>query len=79
VESNRKVPHGVGVAGLRSRLARTLRAHRKARGWTQEEAAERAHLNPRLYQKLEQGEVNTTLRTLERLAQAYEVDVRTLF
>ena len=47
-------------------------------GWTQEQAAERARMNPRHYQKLEEGSVNATLRTLERLCLAFSVDVRDL-
>jgi hypothetical protein len=33
----------------------------------------------RHYQKLEEGSVNATLRTLERLSKAFRVDVRELF
>ena len=36
-------------------------------------------MNPRHYQKLEEGSVNATLRTLERLAKAFKVDVAKLF
>lgn len=35
-------------------------------------------MNLRLYQKVEAGEVNTTLRTLERLAGAFGVDAARL-
>lgn len=64
---------------LQARLARRLRALRDARDWTQELAAERAQLNARHYQKLEEGSVNVTLRTLERLCRAFGVDVGELF
>lgn len=60
---------------LQARLARSARQLRLARGWTQEQAAENAFLNPRHYQKLEQGGVNVTLDTLERLCNAFGVDV----
>jgi DNA-binding XRE family transcriptional regulator len=33
----------------------------------------------RHYQKLEEGSVNATLRTLRRLCQGFRVDVRALF
>lgn len=36
-------------------------------------------MNPRHYQKLEEGSVNATLRTLERLCSALGVDVQDLF
>ncbi len=65
--------------GLRSRLARSARRLRSARGWTQEEAAEKAHLNPRHYQKIEDGVVNVTLKTIEQLCHAFGVDVPALF
>jgi transcriptional regulator with XRE-family HTH domain len=64
---------------LRARLAASARRLRSARGWTQEEAAEAASLNPRHYQKIEEGSVNLTLNTLERLSAAFGVDVRELF
>ena len=64
---------------LQARLAAGLRRERSRQGWTQERAAELAGLNPRYYQKLEEGTVNVTLRTLERLSRAYGVDVGRLF
>lgn len=64
---------------LSSRLAKSVSKLRASRGWTQEYVAERAGMNPRHYQKLEEGSVNVTLRTLERLASAFRVDVRDLF
>ena len=64
---------------LQARLAAGLRRERSRQGWTQERAAELAGLNPRHYQKLEEGTVNVTVRTLERLCRAYGVDVGRLF
>lgn len=64
---------------LRQRLARSVGKLRSARGWSQEEAAEQAGLNPRHYQKIEEGSVNVTLTTLERLCRAFAVDVVRLF
>lgn len=64
---------------LRSRLAGSARRLRSARGWTQEDAAEKAHLAPRHYQKIEDGAVNVTLKTIEQLCHAFGVDVRELF
>lgn len=64
---------------LRARLARAARRLRSARSWTQEQAAEAARLNPRHYQKVEEGTVNVTVNTLERLCAAFGVDVGELF
>ena len=64
---------------IQVRLGRVLRRERTRRKWTQENAAEHAHMNPRHYQKLEEGTVNVTVRTLVRLANAFGLDVRDLF
>ncbi len=64
---------------LQLRLAQALREIRARKTWTQERAAEHAGMNPRHYQKLEDGSVNATLRTLERLQRAFDVDIRELF
>jgi len=48
---------------------------RARKRWTQEQAAEAAGVHPRHYQKLEEGSVNVTVGTLERLCRA-RVDVR---
>lgn len=68
-----------GHTDLQERLARSLRHERSRRGWTQEEAAEAADMYVRHYQKLEEGSVNATLRTLERLSSGFGVDIRALF
>jgi transcriptional regulator with XRE-family HTH domain len=64
---------------LRTRLAVSLKRERKRLGWTQEEAAERAEMYLRHYQKLESGSVNATIRTLSRLGKGFGVDPRRLF
>jgi len=61
------------------RLASSLRQHRTALDMTQEEAAQACHIAPRHYQKLEAGEVNITLRTLVRVAEAFRCEVKDLF
>jgi transcriptional regulator with XRE-family HTH domain len=45
---------------------------------TQEAVAERLHMVPRHYQKIEAGELNVTLSTLCKLALALRVKPRTL-
>lgn len=64
-----------GLLDLAAR-ARTLRL---ARGWTLEEAAERADLDVRHLQILEAGTGNPTALTLLRLARGYSVAVGALF
>jgi transcriptional regulator with XRE-family HTH domain len=70
---------GATLKRLPQRLAKALRRERSERGWTQEETAERARVHLRHYQKLEEGSVNATLTTLERLCAALGVDVQRLF
>ena len=85
VEGGGERSYGPRVSGKRSarsisrRLAQGVRQARARTGWSQERAAEAAEMNPRHYQKLEEGSVNATLRTLERLCKAFRVDVRDLF
>jgi transcriptional regulator with XRE-family HTH domain len=66
-------------ASLQTRLANSLKRERGRKDWTQERAAEAARLNPRHYQKLEEGSVNVTLRTLDRLCKAFGMDIAELF
>ena len=64
---------------LKRRLTAGLRRQRKRLGWSQERAAEALGVVPRHYQKIEAGELNVTLRTLDRLCRAFSVDVEQLF
>ena len=51
-------------------LKARLRARRNELGLTQDEVAERMGMTVRHYQKIEGGELNITLRTLQRAATA---------
>ena len=64
---------------LRRALAKNLRRLRAEREWTQERAADQVGLNARHFQKLEEGSVNVTLRTLEALCVGFGVDAADLF
>jgi transcriptional regulator with XRE-family HTH domain len=59
-------------------LAERARALRLARGWTLEEAAERADVDVRHVQLLETGTANPTTATLLRVARGYGVAVGAL-
>jgi transcriptional regulator with XRE-family HTH domain len=48
-----------------------LRRIRKARGWTQEELAERSGLSQQYLSDLERGKRNPTIVTIYELAQAF--------
>ena len=57
-------------------LGEKLKALREARGWTQQELAQRAHVRPALLSELETGKKeDTTGRVLRRLARALHVSV----
>lgn len=59
---------------IRKRIAVNVRRQRERADLTLEEAAHRAEMHWRHWQKVEAGEVNTTLRTLARLADALGLD-----
>ncbi len=54
-------------------VGQRVRAAREAAGYTQEEAAARADIDYKRWQRLEQGTVNPTIRTLARVASALGV------
>jgi transcriptional regulator with XRE-family HTH domain len=60
-------------------LAEQVRSLRLARGWTLEHASGQTSVDVRHLQKIEAGEVNVTLATLVRLAEAFGVAVSELF
>ena len=64
---------------LQQRLASNVRRLRADLGLTQEEAAERCQMSARLFQRCEAGDANTTLTTVARLSEGFEVDVLDLF
>lgn len=55
---------------VRQRLRTNVRARRLAASLTVKAAAALAKMNMRHWQKIESGEVNATLQTLDRLAMA---------
>lgn len=71
--------HGVTAKDLQVRVGRAVSAIRKSRALTQEEVANRAGIGWRHVQKIEAGEINTTLRTISRIAAALGVDPIMLF
>ena len=59
---------------LLERIGRRVAELRAARGWTQEEFAALARLDPRDFQRIEAGALPLTLRRLLRLANALGCD-----
>jgi transcriptional regulator with XRE-family HTH domain len=69
------VPGRPNLPSAQDRLAASSKRLRTRLGWTQEKAAETAGLNIRHYQKIEEGSVNVTLKTVEQVAEAFGVDL----
>lgn len=67
------VPRTNADARVLRTLATHVRAERKRMGFTVEEAAELAGVDPRHWQKVERGETAITVVTLAKLARALEV------
>lgn len=64
----------MGAANLNESLARNLRELRRASGLSQEALAARCGLHRTYIGAVERGERNITLRTLEKIATALNVD-----
>jgi XRE family transcriptional regulator, regulator of sulfur utilization len=60
-------------------LAGNVRRLREDLKWTQEQAAEASGIAVRHFQKIEAGDVNVTVATLERVAKAFRVPIKSLF
>jgi transcriptional regulator with XRE-family HTH domain len=67
------VGKAISVDALLREIGLRMRSSREAAGLTQEEAAHRAGLDARRWQRIEQGVVNLTVRTLARISSALEV------
>ena len=64
---------------LTGHLGARIRELRKARGLTQEGLAERIEISPRYLSRLEVGQQSASLETLERVAEALQVEIGELF
>lgn len=56
-----------------ARLARNLRQRREAKGWSQEEFADRAGIHRTYVSDLERGKRNPTITVVERLAKPFGI------
>lgn len=61
-----------------SQLGEEIKKLREERGWTQEDLAEKAGLNPTHLGFIEQGRKEPRLKTLQKIASALNVQVRDL-
>jgi transcriptional regulator with XRE-family HTH domain len=65
-------------ASMSGGVARTVRAHREARGWSLGALAGRTGLSKTLLSTLESGAGNPSLETMWRLARAFDITLGTL-
>lgn len=63
---------------IRRRIGRNIKMVREAKGWSQEELAERAELHRTYVSGVERGVRNPTITVLERLALALKVSIGSL-
>jgi len=63
---------------LHKRLSMRLKQYREARGWTQEQLAEKAGFSRAYIARLEIGRHDPALSTVEKLAKALKVKVAEL-
>lgn len=67
------------VANLRRNVGLQIRSVRKANGLTQEELAEKAELSYKYIGELERGQVNVSIDSLQRIADALEREIGEFF
>lgn len=71
----RKTGYRPNESGVLREAGRRIASTRAGLGLTQEEAADRAGIDYKRWQRLEHGSVNATLRTLLRVADALGTNV----
>jgi len=64
---------------LRKQLGKRIRELRKAKGWTQQELAERADLDYKYLGAVERGERNLTIDNVQKVADGLGLDAHQLF
>ncbi len=60
---------------IRRRVGRNIKKEREAKGWSQEELADRAGLHRTYVSGVERGVRNPTVTVLERMAQALSLKI----
>lgn len=79
VDGTRPLDSNARMGRARKALARRLRVLRSMRGWTQEDLAEACGLHRTYVSLIECGQCNVGLDNLERLAEAFGMDLTELF
>ncbi len=71
--------HTFEETALQRALGQRIRELRKARGWSQEDLADRTHLDRTYIVSVEQGHRNVSLSTIGKLANGLQVKIAELF
>lgn len=66
-------------SSVRRRIAVRIRQLRSCRRLSQEALAQKSGISPRHLQRLEAAQINVTIESLVKLANALEVDINQLF
>jgi transcriptional regulator with XRE-family HTH domain len=64
---------------IRKTIGENIRTYRKKLGWTQEKLGVRAELHSHYISRLELGQENVQIATLEKIAKTLKIDVHLLF
>ena len=72
------MPQPTQKLDVQVRFAMNMRRIRKSKALTQENVAERAELHPNYVSSVERGERNISLRNIEKIAIALEVEMAEL-
>jgi transcriptional regulator with XRE-family HTH domain len=75
ISPNNLAIRGINFAGMDTILAK-IRAVRKNKGLSQEEIADKIGIDQKTYGNWETGRTDLTLRMIERIAKAMDVDVK---
>lgn len=67
------------LSELKQQIGRNIRALRNQRKWSQDALAECAELSCKFIGEVERGQVNPSLDTLRKVADALEVEIAALF
>ena len=67
------------MARLEQQIGDRIRALREGKGWFQEDLAKAARLTTRTIGRIERGEVDVRLSTLDRIAKALGEPLKALF
>jgi len=67
------------MGDLQKKFGKRLKQLRKAKKLTQEQIASKVKMDWKYYGMIERGELNSTLETIEKVANAFDVEVYQLF